>query len=325
MFRDISEDVKLFDESIEHIHRFWGKPFDLTQFKELYEKTRAIYEESNLPIHTFGLIVNDQLVASCRVLERPLYRGQGKYGIDYALAMVYVPDEHRRKGYAEELVSKVVEKYDSEDDQISLWSAVGMYYTRCGFSLVDKELETLYVTGIGNAPESVLKEGEYLTLDDMPEIVECHRKQVLDLVDSLEGCVVVPSIGIYNAMQEQIRISQTLLGYPEDTLATVFGARIGGSWVSWEFQPNRGRMLIMGAEGLAVDIAKLLLMAVHVGQSQGLNVELFSTTLVHVSLDAVLAALKTLNAECAIKARKTNWPMVVSTSRWRAAGGYALF
>lgn len=325
MFREISEDAKLCDESLEQTHDFWGKPLELSQFKEFYEKVRLIFAESNNALHVFGLIVNDQLVASCRVLERALYRGQGKYGIDYAVAMVYVPEEHRKKGYAEELVNKVVEKYDSDDDQISLWSAVGGYYSRCGFALVDKDSETLYVKGLGNAPENVLENAEYLSLDDMPEIVECHRKQVLDLVDSLEGAVVVPSIGIYNSLQQRVRFLQTFAGESPEKLANIFGARIGKSWISWDFQPGVHRMLVLGAEGLAEDIAKLLLMAVRAGKPDGFQVVLYSTTLVNVGIDAVFAALKTLNAECELKRRKDDWPMVVSVSKWRAAGGYTFF
>lgn len=325
MFKEITHDEALWKESLRQAYSFWGKPLTEEQFVLLVEKVHKFFDDSNHRLYGYGEIVDGELVASCKVLERPIYRGQGKYGMDYAVAMVYTSEKHRRKGHAERLVNSVVEKYGNDEDQVSLWSGVGDYYARCGFVLADAKLRTLVLTACAADSISQRQQGTYLTSEDIDSIVERHRMQLLDLADSVEGSVVLPSVGLYRSMQLRANLLLEMQGVPESAYVTAYGAVLGQAWMTWSVDLSRNRVLILGAEGKPTDIAQLLVMALHDGARFELAVEMYETTLVRGSLQAVQRALQYLHAECEIRKREKEWPMVVASQTWLAPGGYSLF
>lgn len=324
MFVEITEDKALCLQSLEQTHDYWGKSLPLAQYLWFFEEPYELLAQHHHKLHVFGEFVNDELVASCRVLERTLYSGNGQYSRDYAVAVVFVPEEHRRKGYAERLVNSVVAKYRAGAGQISLWSGIGDYYKRCGFAMADNDLRTLIIdanqasgTGKGGG------EGRYLSRADMPAIVDEHRRQLLALADANEGGVVVPTMGMYSQLQERITIMQRVRNVPESQREAVFGARTGDAWMTWGFRA--AKLLVLSASGSAAQIAQLLLMASTLASRLSYGVELFESTLLAAPLDDVLRNLQLLGLNAEITRRKESWPMTVGAAKWLAPGGYAWF
>lgn len=320
MFQDITNDVDLCTEAVRQTHSFWGKAFTIDQFHAYADALGAILSQNKCKTHVFGDVINGELVASLEVLERPLYLGHGKFATDYAVASVFVPEHQRRKGYAEGLVSKVAAKFAKPGCQVSLWSDVGDYYKRSGFVLADPAAQTVVIPPTQVCDAAAL--GTFLTRDDMPRIVQAHREQVMRYADSHEGGVTVPEDYMYTLLQQRAIIEQQLLG---DSVATYFGARVGSGWMSWAYLLGYKKVIIMGTEGSAEEIAKMLIMAAEAGSGFGLRVEMFETDLLGVSLQDVFEALKRHHIDCELKKRGHELPMVITGSKWLVPGGYAWY
>ncbi|GMM52366.1 hypothetical protein DASB73_033290 [Starmerella bacillaris] len=332
MFRDITNNKQLVQESLRHSFSHWGHALTFEQYVAEGEKIGKILADDNLTVRNFALVANDKLLASCEVLERPLYCGGGKYAVDNGVASVFVPDECRRKGYAELLINSVVNKYRSSENQLSLWSDVADYYSRCGFRLLDgvknKVHPTVFVNSPGSADiNSFSSSISFLGINDMTEIIELHRKQVFALADAGEGNVIVPNAGSYGQLQNRILIEEEYLNMSP---TTEFGAVVKEdgelkAWMSWGFLLSYKKLIVMGTSGSSSDIAKLLIMASSVASRIGLHVHLFETTLVGNKLEDVLAELKKLGADAELKGREGSWPMVISEHKWVGAGGYGWY
>ncbi|CAI4062981.1 hypothetical protein N7582_002267 [Saccharomyces uvarum] len=138
-----------------------------------------------------------QVVSSCETLNRIGYcihpRSNGK--IEPALIVciggVFTIENHRGKGYAKSMITKLNEFYDNIRDKsegalelknllINLYSEVGDYYSPLGYKSMHvplhrlaklNELTEYYCQGVSDA------NGKYLGFDDYEELVELHEEQ----------------------------------------------------------------------------------------------------------------------------------------------------
>lgn len=339
--KEITNDPERIRECLENNFDEWGSPLKLEDYLLRESKLHDIIVGNGLDHRTFALIDerNNKALAACEVLLRSLYHGGGESSKDHCIASVYVCAEHRRKGHCKSMIQNVVEKLSLENPggQFCLWSDVGEYYERAGFSFPHSfQGEPQWNRSIiCSQPSQQYTKCELLSADEtLGQIVPEHQRLLrrdadsvyIDCQGEIDVTVVLPDVGLYQQLQFRALFTAEKLGLP---IPKAFSARSpdGHGWISWTYMLASKKLLVLGLFGSASEMAELLEAAAIAGLEYECKVECYESSIVDPEggINELLAAVAAIKLDATTIDRKKSLPMSIGDGIWISQGGYAWY
>ncbi|MFO0660823.1 MAG: GNAT family N-acetyltransferase [Polyangiaceae bacterium] len=225
-------------------HAAWGSSLTPEQFVARESRLRSL-PWSRSSMKTWLLVdENEQVLASCETYAmKSASRSEHSLdeGVVWAIASVFVETHLRKRGYAERLVSSVVERASSSAQAVTLFSEVGTtLYGRSGFVAVPRRCITLAASP-----------------GDPAQVVDAliDEASVRDRADSIDwpsqqGFYVHASGDQIDWHLDRERFYTSLLHMTRPRWA---GARTSSGWAHWAFSPKASTLIVLGIRGTERD------------------------------------------------------------------------
>jgi hypothetical protein len=219
------------------------------------------------------------VVSCCESLTRPaMYKVKGSPVRDttsISIGAVFTPMEHRGKGYAKDMLDRVMEKFDEEKgafaqyDQLSpealehsfsvLWSDVGYYYSKFGYALTENREVAFPVPEVAPAGEDEATVADkFIEEEDIAAFAERDTAQfVRDLdawteADGTTRVAITPGADVHELTHARVAFLAPLMRPVEHAIIhTVhYGAQRDGVTLLWtqDFGNNKLNILRVYSE-----------------------------------------------------------------------------
>lgn len=262
--------IKEIEESFAAYYIQWGAGLNVEQFLQRQHLLQNCYDPDEVEMTYWYYEKLDtstgewEMVSTLKVLIRSaLYKIKGqpvKQTINRGITNVFTPEKHRGQGYAKTLIDLVVKQTDAnipassyietteESEKYSfssLFSDIGNYYSKCGFSGLNSDEIQIKVP---KTPIELPKSSsglKFLTKEDFPVIFEKQKQILYTLIDTLtekDGftrIAVTPTAGIYRMLYKRPEFYFPIL-FPEtckDSGSSLplfeFGASLNNLYMLW--------------------------------------------------------------------------------------------
>ncbi|KAF5094623.1 hypothetical protein D0Z03_002026 [Geotrichum reessii] len=213
------------------------------------------------------------VVSCCETLTRPaMYKVKGvpvRDTTSISIGAVFTPTEHRGKGYAKVMLDLVVEKVDEEEgtfkqyEQLSsdavahsfsvLWSDVGYYYNKFGYTLTDNRELVFPVPQVASEEETVIAPHKFIEEADIEDFAVRDTAQfVRDLdtwteADGITRVAITPSAHVHELTHARVTFLAPLLRPNEHAaIHTVhYGAQHAGVTLLWSQDFGNNKLNIL--------------------------------------------------------------------------------
>ncbi|KAG7856974.1 hypothetical protein KL939_003759 [Ogataea angusta] len=257
------KDLRVLRYVLSHNHSAWGGQLDVEEYieRERLNYTHRfcdlwrsepvvngtyywVFRDTALPSENF-----EDIVCACEFVVRDSYYfdkslHQCKCA---AIGSVYTLEQHRKKGYATEMMEQLVEKmkelFRGEYDFSFLYSEVGEYYSRFGFRSHHVPV-ALLETG-----KNTEIEYSYVTEENLPKFIDQYDAKVRKMVQATPTSVAVkPSV--QNIEWFQNRSIHLAKLQKREFDGNRFGIHIGSAFALWyyEFGDDQVTLIMLDAE-----------------------------------------------------------------------------
>lgn len=354
--------VRLSDkEEIQKTHENnrveWGPFLSLEDYcgREATFAAQALHDK--YPVKYWALQVKEgddwNIVAHMESNYMPaLYKKKGEQVKEtwaHGVMSVFTPPNCRGKGYATQMLTRVVKSMDEElsnskngdDEFVVLWSDIGDYYSKFGFELYDaRQLEMkLSPTDQLSWPEGVKEVG----LDDLKRLGELDQNLLEQLMnrdtekDGVTRVALKPSEETFGAgINRATYVGEKITGKKE----TVFGAQVNDSFVIWVQDWGRKKIDVVrlhvplekSVEGCKKDVDLLMkALLAHAHKRELLKALLWVQDFPEQLDSTEMEKLGTQSvADCKLAVRDSSVPMVrlgknLKGAKWLWEGKYACY
>lgn len=219
------------------------------------------------------------VVSSCETLTRPaMYKVKGspvKDTTSISIGAVFTPKEYRGKGYAKDMLDRLMERFDEEKgafpqyNQLSpdalehsfsvLWSEVGYYYSKFGYDLTEVREIGFPVPEVAPAgEEEAAVADKFIEEEDIPAFAERDTAQFaqdLDAWTEADGTTriaITPGADVHELTHARVAFLAPLIRPTEHAaIHTVhYGAQLDGVTLLWsqDFGNNKLNILRVYSE-----------------------------------------------------------------------------
>ena len=259
-----SHDKKLHETLAIKNYDEWGKPSGLSLNQYLEREVLLLNTEFSKESHElWTYTVDGQIVSACESYKsKCIAIIGGKYieGDCFRIGSVFTPSEHRKKGYASQMMKELLIALRSRDLCVAsvLYSDVGPdFYARCGWRTM--ESKSLKISN-RRAP-FMERKAVMVSLPNLKPFIELEENQLSLEIKSQkdDAFVIVPTYNNTEWFHVRSRFYAELK-FPSKMLENC-GAMIGKDWISWWQDFNDQKLVVLNMRASNQDSVELLLNA----------------------------------------------------------------